>query len=187
MKDKAKKFVGPTKKMAKALEDEGLLITWPDGTTDNEELAIEGYFYVGNRFERTAFIDLRDKGDLSTKAKVDAAISNQLDEEYENFSIDDEMKIYMEMSETEKKLRGIPDAEQLLKDLQEHNARLKRFAEVAEAVSNGHPIPPEESENVTLILTKDEAVALARFINGVFIDAPLLSGIGKKLENQIGE
>ena len=186
MKDKAKKFVGPTKKMAKALEDEGLLITWPDGITDNEELAIDGYFYVGDRFERTALIDLRDEGDLSTKAKVDAAISNQLDEEYENFSIADEMKMYMEMSETEKKLRGVPDAGQLLKDLQEHDARLKRFAYVAEAVSSGRPIPPDESESVTLTLGKDEAVALTHFIKGEFIDAPLLSEIGKKLEKQIG-
>ena len=187
MKDKAKKFVGPTKKMADALEKEGLTVTWPKVIRDENDLAIEGSFTTGDGWEKLVLIDLRDEGDLSTKANVDAAISNQLDEAYENFSIDEELKLNMEGTEEERIARGVPDAARLLEDMQEQDARLKRFSDVAEAVSSGRPIPPEESENVTLILTKDEAVALARFINGVFIDGPRLSEIGEKLEKQMGE
>ena len=87
------KFAGPTKKMMQALEDEGLNIRWPDPGTvkDTETLAIEGTFYTGctGQWEKLVMIDLRNEGDLSTKSNVDAAISNQLDEAYENFSVDE--------------------------------------------------------------------------------------------------
>lgn len=152
---KAKKFVGPTKRMAEALEAEGLYVSWPDTITDKEDLAIDGTFCVGMQVERTAFIDLRDEGDLSTKANVDAAISNQLEEEYENFSIADEMKMYLEMSDMDRKLRGVPDVSILLEHLKEQEARLKRFAEVAEAVSSGRPVPHRNDSAEITISGKD--------------------------------
>ena len=166
MKDKAKKFVGPTKKMADALETEGLHVTWPKVIKDDNDLAIEGSFTTGEGWEKIVLIDLRDEGDLSTKANVDAAISNQLDEAYECFSIDDEVKLHLGTN-------GAPEAPRLVEDMQEQNKRLKRFAEVAEAVSSGRPVPPEEDKMVTFTLTFDEANALARVI--------------LKLQKQMGE
>ena len=148
------KFAGPTKKMMQALEDEGLNIRWPDtGTVKDENiLAIEGTFYTGTagQYEKIVLIDLRDEGDLSTKSNVDAAISNQLDEAYENFSIDDEMELNMGAN-------GAPSAAELLADMQEQDSRLKRFAEVAEAVSSGREIPAEKGEEKVVTLTAEMA------------------------------
>ena len=134
------KFAGPTKKMMQALEDEGLNIRWPDPGTvkDTETLAIEGTFYTGcsGQWEKLVMIDLRNEGDLSTKSNVDAAISNQLDEAYENFSVDEELELNMGAN-------GAPSAAELLADMQDQDSRLKRFSEVAEAVSSGKPVPSE--------------------------------------------
>ena len=154
-KTKTKKFVGPSKKMADALEAEGLNITWPKVLNSDSDLAIEGSFYTGCDWEKLVLIDLRDEGDLSTKANVDAAISNQLDEAYENFSIDEEMKLNMEGSQEEREARGVPDAARLLEDMQEQDACLKRFAEVAEAVSSGRPIPSRDDAAEINISTAD--------------------------------
>lgn len=185
MKDKAKKFVGPTKKMADALEAEGLHVTWPKVINDENDLAIEGSFTTGEGWEKLVMIDLRNEGDLSTKSNVDAAISNQLDEAYENFSIDDELKLNMEGTEEERIARGVPDAARLLEDMQEQDKRLKRFSAVAEAVSSGRPVPPDEDEMITFTLTLDEANALARFIDGA--GTPVVREIGLKLQKQMGE
>lgn len=183
------KFAGPTKKMMQALEDEGLNIRWPDTGTvkDDNTLAIEGTFYTGTagQYEKLVVIDLRDEGDLSTKKNVDAAISNQLDEAYECFSIDDELQLNMEGAAEERLARGVPSATELLADLQEQDSRLKRFAEVAEAVSSGRPVPPNEDEMVTFTLTLEEANALARFIEGA--GNPVVLEIGLKLQKQMGE
>lgn len=141
MKGKRIKFAGPTKKMVEALEAEGLHIVWPKVVKSDSDLAIEGMFYTGCDWEKLVLIDLRDEGDLSTKANVDAAISNQLDEAYENFSIDEEFKMNLQGSQEEREARGVPDAERLLEDMQEQDACLKRFAEVAEAISSGRPVP----------------------------------------------
>lgn len=153
------KFAGPTKKMMQALEDEGLNIRWPDTGTvkDDNTLAIEGTFYTGTagQYEKLVLIDLRNEGDLSTKSNVDAAISNQLDEAYENFSVDEELQLNMEGTAEERLARGVPSATELLEDLQEQDSRLKRFAEVAEAVSSGREIPKEEDEGEITISGKD--------------------------------
>ena len=183
MKGKRIKFAGPTKKMVEALEAEGLHIDWPKVVKSDSDLAIEGMFYTGCDWEKLVLIDLRDEGDLSTKANVDAAISNQLDEAYENFSIDEELKMNLQGSQEEREARGVPDAERLLEDMQEQDACLKRFAEVAEAISSGRPVPPSESEMITFTLTLDEANALVRFIDGA--GTPEIVELGKKLEKQM--
>ena len=163
------KFAGPTKKMMQALEDEGLNIRWPDTGTvkDDNTLAIEGTFYTGTagQYEKLVTIDLRDEGDLSTKKNVDAAISNQLDEAYECFSIDDELQLNMEGTAEERLARGVPSATELLKDMQEQDSRLKRFAAVAEAVSSGRPVPKEEDERTIEIdgNTAEQIVALLEY------------------------
>ena len=180
MKYKAKKFVGPTKKMADALEAEGLHVTWPKVINDDNDLAIEGSFTTGEGWEKLVVIDLRDRDGLDSKSGVDYAISSELDCAYEAFNVNEEFKTNLDAN-------GAPDADVLLEDMKEQEKKLHRFSVVADAVWRGRPVPPDESENVTLILTKDEAVALTHFINGVFIDAPLLSEIGKKLEKQMGE
>lgn len=156
------KFAGPTKKMMQALEDEGLNIRWPDTGTvkDDNTLAIEGTFYTGTagQYEKLVLIDLRDEGDLSTKKKVDAAIWNQLDLAYDNFSIDEEMQLNMGAN-------GAPDAADLLADMQEQESRLKRFSEVAGAVAEGREIPKEEDERTIEIdgNTAEQIVALLEY------------------------
>lgn len=165
-KTKTKKFVGPSKKMADALEAEGLNITWPKVLNSDSDLAIEGSFYTGCDWEKLVLIDLRDEGDLSTKANVDAAISNQLDEAYENFSIDEEMKLNMEGSQEEREARGVPDAARLLEDMQEQDACLKRFAEVAEAVSSGRPVP-SKADTAEITISGRDAKRIAEILKMV--------------------
>ena len=123
--------------MADALEAEGLNITWPKVLNSDSDLAIEGRFNTGCDREKLVFIDLNNEGDLSTKKKVDAAIWNQLDLAYDNFSIDDEMEFNMGVN-------GAPSAKELLEDMEEQERRLKRFSEVARAVAEGRDIPEEE-------------------------------------------
>lgn len=157
------KFAGPTKKMMQALEDEGLNIRWPDAgnVKDDNTLAIEGTFYTGpaGQYEKLVLIDLRNEGDLSTKSNVDAAISNQLDEAYENFSVDEEMELNMGAN-------GAPSAADLLADMQEQDSRLKRFAEVAEAVSSGREIPAEKGEEKVVTLTAEMAEMVKEIMAG---------------------
>lgn len=156
MKEKKIKYVGPSKKMAEALEAEGLRIEWPKAIKSKSDLAIEGMFYTGCDWEKMVVIDLRDEGDLSTKSNVDAAISNQLDEAYESFSIDEELKMNLQGDQDEREARGVPDAARLLEDMQEQDACLKRFAEVAEAVSSGRPIPNKE-DTADIIISGTDA------------------------------
>ena len=160
MKGKRIKFAGPTKKMVEALEAEGLHIDWPKVVNSNSDLAIDGMFYTGCDWEKLVLIDLRDEGDLSTKANVDAAISNQLDEAYENFSIDEELKLNLQGSQEEREARGVPDAERLLEDIQEQDACLKRFAEVAEAISSGRPVP-SKADTTEIFISGEDAKRLA--------------------------
>ena len=188
MKDKAKKFVGPTKKMADALEKEGLTFTWPTVIRDENDLAIEGSFTTGDGWEKLVLIDLRDEGDLSTKANVDAAISNQLDEAYENFSIDEELKLNMEGTEEERIARGVPDAARLLEDMKEQDKCLERFAAVAEAVSSGRPVPPESDNRKIEIdgATAENIVALLEYAmtHGASEEhcKPIIEELNRKLE-----
>lgn len=175
------KYAGPTKKMMKALEDEGLNITWPKtgNVKDEELLAIDATFYTGCDWEKLVLIDLRTMLRIDTKAGVDNAVANQLQEAYDNFDIDEEMQVNMGAN-------GAPDAERLLEDMKEQESCLKRFAEVANAVAEGRPLPVAEDEGmVTFTLTIDEANALARFIDGA--GTPAVREIGKKLIKQMGE
>ena len=139
MKEKAKKFIGPSKKMAEALEAEGLYVTWPSVIKNEGDLAIEGSFTTGEGWEKLVTIDLRDKLALGTKTDVDNAISYELTEAYEAFDVDEELKLNIGAN-------GAPDAERLLEDMKEQEACLKRFSDVADAVAGGRPIPPKEDE-----------------------------------------
>lgn len=139
------KYVGPSKKMAKALEKEGLRINWPPtgNIEDKELLAIDAIFETGEGWEKSVLIDLRNMLALNSKAGVDNAIANQFQEEYDNFDIDEEMKIHLEGTARERELRGVPDAARLLEDMKEQISRLERFADVANAVAEGREIPAE--------------------------------------------
>lgn len=157
------KFAGPTKKMMQALEDEGLNIRWPDTGTvkDDNTLAIEGTFYTGTagQYEKLVLIDLRNEGGLYTKKKVDAAIWNQLDLAYDNFSIDEEMQLNMGAN-------GAPPAAELLEDMEEQERRLKRFSEVAGAVAEGREIPAEE-DNTEITISGKDAMRIVELLKKV--------------------
>lgn len=189
------KYAGPSKRMTSALEDEGLYVSWPKKIESEGDLAIEATFYTGCDWEKLVLIDLRDEGDLSTKHNVDAAISNQLDEAYECFDIDEEMKLHMEGSIEERSRRGVPEAARLLEDMQEQESRLKRFSEVAEAVSCGRPIPPEKTEPMDeecIHITKQMAQDIVYYLKTAY-DAYNGSGkddigtIMETLNRKIGE
>ncbi len=156
--------------MMQALEDEGLNIRWPDAGTvkDENTLAIEGTFYTGTagQYEKLVLIDLRNEGDLSTKSKVDAAIWNQLDLAYDNFSIDEEMQLNMEGTEEERLARGVPSAEELLEDMEEQERRLERFSDVAGAVYSGREIPAEKGEEKVVTLTAEMAEEVKEIMAG---------------------
>lgn len=139
MKEKAKKFIGPSKKMAEALEAEGLYVTWPSVIKNEGDLAIEGSFTTGEGWEKLVIIDLRDKLALGTKTGVDNAIAYELTAAYEAFDVDEELKLNLGAN-------GAPDAEHLLEDMKEQEKCLKRFSDVADAVASGRPLPPKEDE-----------------------------------------
>lgn len=140
------KFAGPTKKMIDALQNEGLNITWPKAVKEIDDLAIEGMFYTGYDWEKIVLIDLRGKVGIESKSGVDNAISYELREAYENFEINEEMHLYLQGSASEREARGVPDADRLLEDMQEQEKMLKRFADVADAVASGRPIPSVDDE-----------------------------------------
>lgn len=149
------KFAGPTKKMAEALENEGLHVTWPKAVKENVDLAIEGTFYTGCDWEKIVTIDLRDKVGIESKSGVDNAIAYALREAYENFDIDEEMQLNLQGSASERKARGVPDAARLLEDMQEQEKLLERFAEVADAVAEGRKIPAKGDNAEVTIRGKD--------------------------------
>lgn len=161
-----KRFVGPSKAMRDALEEEGLSFDWDKKIEDEDDLFFEGTYITGCDWQKCVIIDLRDEGDLSTKANVDAAISNQLDEAYEEFSIDEEMKMHMEGTAEARRRRGVPEAARLLEDMQEQDACLKRFAEVAEAVSSGCPVPPKEDSS-TITVSISDAEQIVKLLAGL--------------------
>lgn len=144
MKTKKIKFAGPSKKMMEALENEGLYVRWPTDIHDEEQLAFDATFCTGNDWEKILCIDLRNMTALDTKSGVDKAVAAELQEEYDNFDIDEKMQINLQGSESEREARGVPDAARLLEDMQEQEKRLKRFADVADAVAEGREIPAEE-------------------------------------------
>jgi hypothetical protein len=167
MKKNKIKFAGPSKKMADALENEGLYVDWPKKIESESDLAIEGTFYTGCDWQKLVLIDLRDETDrdLSKKSEVDAAISSQLDEAYVAFNIDEEWKLNMEGTEEERAARGVPDAERLLEDMKEQEERLRRFSIVADAVYSGNPIPPEKATTEKMSLTAEEVLLIKAYRN----------------------
>ena len=184
------KYVGPTKKMMKALEDEGLYVDWPKtgDLKDEELLAIESTFTTGPDWEKGILIDLRNMFALDSKAGIDKAVANQLQEEYDNFDIDEEVKLNLEGSESERKARGVPDAVRLLEDMQEQKKKLKRFAEVANAVAEGRTVPEEKDERTIEIdgATAENILALLEYAmrNGASAEhcKPIIDEITHKLE-----
>ena len=148
MKTKKIKFAGPSKKMMEALENEGLIITWPKTVKEESDLAIEGTFYTGCDWEKLVSIDLRGKVGLQSKTGVDNAIAYQLREAYENFDIDEEVRLNIGGN-------GAPDAARLVEDIQEQEKRLERFTDVAYAVAEGREIPAEDNTKEVTIMGKD--------------------------------
>ena len=145
------KFAGPSKKMAQALEAEGLYVEWPKHIRTVEDLAIEATYYTGANgypYKKTVLIDLRDKLSIDTKSGVDNCISYALTDAYNAFDIDEEMKIHLGQ-------RGAPDAAGLLADLQEADNRLWRFSLVADSVACGLPVPDKDDEAEITIRGKD--------------------------------
>lgn len=144
----AKKFIGATKKMMEALKNEGLNITWPKAIGNEGDLALEGTFTTGHNWEKLVLIDLREEGEFEfkTKADVDRAVARQLEKAYTNFDVDDELTLYLQGAKEMRDAMAIPNATRLLEDILEQESRLKRFAEVARAVSRGEDIPPKEQK-----------------------------------------
>lgn len=151
MKTKKIRFAGPSKKMMAALEKEGLNVCWPSEVHDEEQLAFDATFCTGADWEKSLCIDLRDTPALDTKSGVDKAVAAELQEEYDNFDIDEQMYLNLQGSPSERESRGVPNAARLLEDMQEQEKRLERFAEVAEAVADGREIPAaEDTAKVTI-------------------------------------
>ncbi len=160
------KFAGPSKRMREALEAEGLSVDWDEKINDIHDLIFEGTYYTGIDWEKCVVIDLRDEFDLSTTERVDAAISNQLDEAYDDFSVTDEFLMYMQGTEEERRKRGVPNSDRLLEDMHEQDSCLKRFAEVADAVVCGKQIPPKEQSNCeTIFITPQMAEKIRSICN----------------------
>ena len=168
MKKNTINFAGPSKKMADALEKEGLCVTWPKKIESDCDLAIEGYFYTGCGWEKVVTIDLRDSNnrfDLSKKSDVDAAIASELYNAYCAFDIDDEMKLNMEGTAEERAARGVPDAARLLEDMKEQEEKLRRFSFVADAVYMGKHVPKEEETTEEMSLTAEEVLLIKAYRN----------------------
>lgn len=128
MNTKAKKFIGPTKRMRDALEVSGLNIDWPTEITDGEELAIEASFYTGDGWQKSVLIDLRDR-EYKTKADVDIAVADQLDAAYEDFDVDEEAEIHIRSD-----IPGKPSVSRIVEDMHEQEEMLRKFYETARAV-----------------------------------------------------
>lgn len=134
-------FAGPSEEMVDALEEAGLNIAFPTEVQDREELAIDGEYCTSQGWHKYVLVDLRDEQDLSTTKAVDKAVAAQLQDAYDCFSVDNEMAIVMSLSKKERELRGFPEVDEMIADMQDAKAHLHLFADVAEAVVNGNEIP----------------------------------------------
>lgn len=141
MKD-AKWFVGPSKRMQKALEAEGLKVEWPAVVRSEGNLALEGSFSTGPGWEKLVSIDLREKP-LQTKHEVDEEIAHQLEKAYAYFDRGEEFDIVYGA-------KGAPDSERLWEDIREQDERLERFSRVARAVADGKRIPADKPEEIEI-------------------------------------
>ena len=151
------KFVGPTKKMMEALENEGLNVTWPKTIESEGDLALEGTFTTGPDWEKCVTIDLRNEGALKTKQDVDAAICRQLEEAWEAFDVDEELSLNLQGTAEEREARGVPKAARLLEDMQEQETFLKRLFDVADTVCHDRPIHSAEKHEDQIHITKQTA------------------------------
>lgn len=131
-------YAGPSKEMVDALEAEGLNVSWPKEVTGEEDLAIEGSYHTGKEeYEKLVLIDLRGDKCLETEEDVDREIASELRDASDNYIIDEEVKAAIGT-------RGAPGVAALVWDCEEAEGLLERFADVAEAVANGRPVPPKE-------------------------------------------
>ena len=76
-------------------------------------------------------------------------------EAYEAYDVNEELALNLQGSAAEREARGVPEAADLLADLQEAEKCLERFADVADAVASGRPIPKQENEAEITIRGKD--------------------------------
>lgn len=138
----AKWFVGPSKRMQKALEAEGLKVEWPRIIRSEYDLAIEGSFSTGPDWEKKVLIDLREEP-LQTKHDVDEAIAHQLEKAYAYFDRSEEFDI----------VHGVacaPNSERLWEVIREQDEKLERFFRVARAVADGKRIPADKPEEIAI-------------------------------------
>lgn len=166
MKTKKIRFAGPTKKMMDALENEGLYVYWPVDIYDEEQLAFDATFCTGADWEKSLCIDLRNTPALDTKSGVDKAVAAELQEEYDNFDIDEEMKLNLEGTPSDRAARGVPDVARLFEDMKEQQKRLKRFAEVADAVAEGRKIP-DKGDNAKVTMRGKDAKRVADLLERI--------------------
>lgn len=137
------KTIKPSKKMMEALDKEGLSVNWPD---DVRGECIDASYWTSNgSYEKIANIDFRSYT-LNTQKDVDLAISEQLDECYQCFSVDEEMSLHMSIKADERIAHGTPSARDLVEDLEEAEQMLGHFAKVACAVVNDTPIPERDGD-----------------------------------------
>ena len=174
MKKKAIKFAKPSKEMREALEAEGLTVEWDAKIQNKDSLVFEGVFCTGPDWEKLVSIDLREH-EVSTQSDVDYAIAEELAAAYEDFDIDEEVNIMLQGTQDERQRRGVPNAARLLQDIQEEEACLKRFYEVADAVANKRPIPPNEEDGKELRLNREQVVVLNRVLGSAL---SVLKGFG---------
>ena len=134
------KSIGLSKKMLDALADEGLILT---KSVEQNGIIYEGSFFTGVDYEKTVNIDLRGKRP-KTKRQADKIACIELRVAYDQYSVAEQMRKCLNAQNDG--LQGVPEPERLLADLQEEEAQLERFADVANAVYWKQPIPPAPEE-----------------------------------------
>ena len=136
------KRIGLSKRMLDALANEGLTLT---ENIEEDGIIYEGLFYTGIDYEKTVNIDLRNYKP-ETKRRADEIACVELRDAYDNYSVGDRMRMYLNAQDGG--LQGVPEPDALLADLKEEESRLERFADVANAVYWRRPIPPAPEEAI---------------------------------------
>jgi len=145
------KFAGLSDRMVRELDDAGLVVDFSTGEVDVEELAFDWEFQTKYGM-KTVSIDLRDEDaeELATKEGVDWAVARQFMAAYDNFDVDDEVALFMEGTQDERRRRGVPRASELVRDIEEEKRMLKHFRWVSEAVVMDRPVPKRKHGMVEL-------------------------------------
>ena len=158
------KFAGLSDRMVRALDDAGLVVNFPTGEVDVEELAFDWEFQTTHGW-KTVFIDLRHEFDdteedvLVTQEAVDQAVARQFVWAYDNFDVDDEVALIMNgTTQDERRRRGVPEASELVRDIEEEERMLEHFRWVAEAVVMDRPVPKRKHGPVELSGVNAESV-----------------------------